>query len=233
MPEIKKLVAKATSMVPPAVDLHVETGPLGTCFPQKGIQAVGGAVVRPDLFPLPPGNRDLISFRCIYDNTTGEVILVDATENKPVHQTDSWMLPFFDANGESLYYYWFGLGKRFHLATHHLDTISAGEIPIIPWNELAIVVFNGEHSKYRLLGDNLGIMSEISGALSGEVTSAYKVSDSVIVFGAKYRERPEPLMLDDPPMLTTFYELDFGKHRVKRLAGDIPVITQIIGVEPI
>ena len=119
----------------------------------------------------------------IYDQVTGDVFVMP---EEVVESHDKWWRnyhrPFFDADGEYLYYNWGGRAMRYNVSTHQLDTIRAGNVPIIPWNSKAVVVHNTDRSQVRLLDADMNVRATIDGKLDGMVLSALSGNDQTYLF---------------------------------------------------
>ncbi len=214
VPSFSDLVPFAAAQVPPGSHLSVIAAFEETCHSENNIQAaVGGVYWKPRL----GAPKEVVDFRCIYDHDSKDIAFVDfqvfedgGTYNAPSHRT------FFDVDGDHFYYQMHGMAKRFSISDGQIDTIAAGEFPMIPWNDEAVIVYSESDQEYRLLDDTLAVTASISGDLEGEVLTVYMLDKSSFIFGCKYIFSPHPLGVDAHPYLA-LYELDFELGTVREL----------------
>jgi hypothetical protein len=155
LPEMQSFMVESAVRLPPGAQLSASVDSrISSCYPEKGLFAtIGSVAVR-----YAPGrsSRNLMYFCSIYDATDGTAVIVDTEAIPPGDRRSRWPQPFFDSEGSYLYYKMDGLCKRYELASHRIDTVLAGDSPIIPWNGRAAIVYSTKDKCFRLLDDTLG-----------------------------------------------------------------------------
>ena len=200
--------------------VFVIAGPVRSCVPEKGIQAVIGSIKQGE---SRLNSTYIYRFYCIYNINSDEITFVDADKVPSEYDYRNRQVPFFDSRAQYLYYRAFGAGKRFDLITHRIDTILAGDTPIIPWNAPMVIVWDKKEKLYSRLDDSLHIKGkQISGDLNGEVLSALVVSDSTVLINVCMNRGM------DYDFHTIIYELDFGTGTINELFGGIAGISQLV-----
>jgi hypothetical protein len=222
VPQIDQLVKRLESVVDSDEPIFVMAGPDRICDPEKGIQVITGTVSQGSSYL---SSKSLYYLWCVYSEHENSVTFVDTAQVPPDSDIELLQYPFFDSEGRYLYYESFDAGKRFDLNTHNIDTILAGNTPIIPWNAPAIVVWNANEGLYKILDSSLSTRSQIRGDLVGVVTSAFKVSEDIILI-CVYLNRGTEFELE-----TVIYELDFNAGRMTELVRGLSLITQIAGAK--
>ncbi len=230
MQEIRALVPLASKEIPPDAQPWTGPGTFETCHPELGIEGAVGSI----LWNPPVGTfKVVVLFRCIHDCSSEEVTFVDYEifSDGGVYSAPS-PRAFFDVEGNYYYYHMHGMAKRYSVSDGQIDTLVAGEFPMIPWNDEAVIVYSEFDQEYRLLDGSLAVKASVSGDLKGEVLSVYMLDKSTFIFGCKRLHIPGlPSAVDVLPS-TALFELNFRLGTMRELSSrGLGVLGQILSVE--
>ncbi len=198
----------------------------GSCHPPAGLLAVVGVVTD----DLNDSTNPLAVFLGVLEPSTGEVQVILEIESGMAETArhSRYYRPFFDVDGRYLYYNWADRAKRYDIETQVLDTIAAGDIPIVPWNEQAAIVYSSSDEQYRLLDENLNVVSTIDSELEGTILCAHAVDPHtfLVAVGCVFYNSLAPGK--DGSTGADIRELDFQAGTARVLARGISPDMQIL-----
>jgi hypothetical protein len=204
------------------------------CCPETGMK---GLRCEAALALDPPGSYspNTASFYCLCNEDGSGVVYVDgepllrgfAQDGSRPPEYGSW----FDKDGKYFYYIAHGLAKRFNVATHKIDTLPGGDIPLVPWNGEAVIVYSRDEHMLRLLDEKNEVEAEIYWCLDGDITTVYAIDESTFLVSIRWwYSAPGSFGMDAGPLMA-IHELDFHKHSARRLVKGIDVVGQILSAE--
>ena len=172
--------------------------------------------------------RVVLGFSCLVDEVNDSLIFVDSTHFDPYDDSSYGSLrnAAFDMAGENLYYNKREAAIRFNIATGTLDTLWAGEVPVIPWNSDEVMVYSRQDKKLRLLDHDLKELAFIRTDFT-LCYSAFKVDDNLFVIAKREWVQSFWDLHAHNGMEVSLY--DFNTGEVVELFHDDP--GEILGVE--
>ena len=227
--QVRALVEKAVGSE------KVEVGGVSVCcHPSaglKGLKCYAG---------VPTGYRgqyvkDMAQFICICNEEDQNLVFVDGITIKDGLPLDEhWSLsygPLFDHDGRYLYYNMGGLGKRFDLVTHEIDTIPGADILLIPWNEEAVIVYSRGEAELELLDKRNAVAATIDWRVDGDIRTTYAVDSTKFLLGVWWVSSPAWTLGLDDDLRMAIYGIDFQTREVQRLIENADLSWQILSAE--
>ena len=211
----------------PGVELGVRVWDFGSCHPPTGRLAITGNVSdNPD-----DDMQPIAAFLGVLEPATGEVLIIREERFEGRHP--SYYRPFFDSEGKHLYYSWTGRGMRFNIETQALDTIAAGDIPVIAWNKPAVIVYSSGDEQYKLLDQDLNVQSSIDSDFEGTMLSAFAIDEHTCLIATTYKTRAGGAFGKDLTTRAAMLELDFQQGSVREIMRSLSPIIQILDVQTV
>jgi hypothetical protein len=224
---IKEIISDLST---PGVDLEIIAGSYGACHPPSGRMAISGAVVDNSS----GSHRPVAVFLGVLESSTGEVLIMrEEVSDTSDEGYSNYYRPFFDSEGKHLYYKLGGHAKRLSIETQALETISAGDNPVVPWNIPIVIVHSSSDGQYKLLDEDLNVLSTIDSELEGTVLSAFAIDLHTCLVATSYVYSPESSFGMAPTTRAAILELDFERGTVREIVNQLSPLMQILDAQAV